>query len=239
MKPFLLLILLATLTLAQTTPAELKKAKAEYAKADAALNAAYKEAMETLEKEEQASLRKDQREWIEYRDYVAKAQPGQADDDPEKPEASAVYWEMMAGLSSDRAEWLSSFTKDLPEGLTGEWMDSRGGQISLQERKDGVAFGIAVVRGHSFHVGGIAGLAKKTKTGAKFVEKVPKDEEREAAILTFTLKDSGWLEVKGEHTEHHHGARAYFDGEYRKVAKLAKPVSTTKAPNDEDEEEKK
>ncbi len=239
MKPLLFLLFLATVALAQTKPAELKKAKAEYAKADAALNTAYKAAIATLDENGQAELRKDQRGWIEFRDYVSKAQPAQADDDPDKPEASGAYWEMMAGMSQERADWLGSYTKKLPAGLTGEWSDSRGGHIYLQERKDGVALGIEVVRGLSFDVGGIAGLAKKTEDGAKFVETVPAEEKREPAELTFKLSASGFLEVEGKNTEYHHGKRAHFDGSYRKVAKLKKDVDTKRAPNNPEEGEKK
>lgn len=240
MKTLLLFLLLAATILAQTTPAELKKLKADHAKADAALNAAYKAAMDELEEDEQKALKESQRGWIEYRDYIAKAQPKEADEDPAKPEASGAYWEMMAGLTKDRTTWLGSYTKDLPAGLTGEWMDSRGGWVYLQERKDGVAFGIEVVRGTSFNIGGIAGLAKKTRTGASFVEKVPADEQRDPAKLTFTLdEDTGTLKVEGENTEHHHGKGAHFDGEYRKVSKLKKNVSTTKAPNDPEGDEEK
>ncbi len=233
MKTLLLLLLLATSSLAQTKPGELKKAKSDFAKADTSLNAAYKTAIEGLGEEEKARLREDQRGWIEYRDFMAKAQPQQAGDDGEKPESSAAYWDMMAGLSDDRATWLASFTKkDLPAGLTGEWMDSRGGWLYLEERKDGLAFGIEVVRGTSSNLGGMAGLAVKTKEGALYMEKVPATEKRPPCILTFKLS-GGTLELTGENTDPFHGARAYFNGKYRKVAKLKKPVNTEKSPIEE------
>ncbi len=232
MKTLLFLLLLAGVTLAQTKPAELKKAKADHAKADAKLNVAYKAAMAAMEDAGKAELKKDQRAWLEYRDDLAKAQVHEAADDIEKPESSAAYWDMMAGLSDERTEWLGSYTKELPEGLTGEWMDSHGGHVYLQERKDGVAFGIDVVRTRAFNLGGIGGLAKKTATGADYTEKVPADEKREPCKLTFTVDASGNLEVKSENSEPFHGNRAYFDGTYRKVAKLKKPVDTEHAPND-------
>lgn len=231
----LLLLLVATSAFAKTTPASLKKAKAEFARADAALNTAYKSAIATLDDAGKTQLREEQRAWIEFRDFMAGDQPRQVGDDPEKPEASAAYWDMMAGPSKNRATWLASFSKvkDLPQGLTGEWMDGNGGWLYLEERKDGVALGIEVVRGPTHHLGGIAGLAVKTAEGALYTEKVPQGEDRKPCTLTFKVTGPGALELKGENTSPFHGARAYFDGSYRKVAKLKKPVSTDKAPNEE------
>ncbi len=235
MKTLLFLLLLAGAVLADNTPAELKKAKVEHAKADTKLNAAYKAAMAVLSDDAKDELKKDQRAWLQYRDDMAKAQAHQAGDDPEKPEGSTAYWEMMTSLCDDRSEWLGSYTlADLPKGLTGEWSDSRGGRVYLQERKDGVAFGIETVRTPAFNIGGIAGLAKKKGAGAEFVDKATADQEGGPCKLHFTLDDSGDLTVKGERTDGYHGRGAFFDGVYRKVAKLKKPVSTEKAPNDPD-----
>jgi uncharacterized protein YecT (DUF1311 family) len=237
LKTLLCFLLLAGWTFADTTPAELKKAKADHAKSDTKLNAAYKAAMATLDDSAKDSLKKDQRAWLGYRDDMAKAQVKQSGDDPEKPEASAAYWDMMAGLCDERAEWLGSYTNAaaLPAGLTGEWMDSRGGHVYLQERKDGVAFGIEVVRTRAFNLGGIAGLAKKTDQGADFVDKATADQPGGPCKLFFTVDAGKNLTVRGENTDIYHGHGAYFDGVYRKVAKLKKPVSTTNAPNDPEE----
>lgn len=238
MKSLLCLLLLVGCAFAQTTPAELKKSKADHARADAKLNAAYKAAMATLEDNEKEALKKDQRAWLAYRDDMAKAQVKQAGDDPEKPEDSSAYWDMMAGMCDERTDWLGSYTKELPEGLTGEWGDSHGGHVYLQERKDGVAFGIEVVRTRAFNIGGIAGLAKKSGKGASFVDKATADQPSGPCKLFFTLDDSGNLTVRGENTDSYHGHNAFFDGTYRKVAKLKKNVSTTNAPNDPDAEAK-
>lgn len=224
MKTLWLLFALAMTVMpmiAQTTPAELNQAKTQHSTADFELNAAYKAALAKLDEKAQAALRKEQREWLEYRDRIAKAQPPIFGDDPEKPEKSAGYWDRMAALSQERAAWLGSFYKDLPKELTGEWSDSHGGHIFLQERKDGVAFSISTARGPAPNIGEISDLAVKTKNGARYVEKdVPKDEARAACKLTFTLDAAGVLTVKSENADSFHGHGAYFDGTYRKVGNL-------------------
>jgi uncharacterized protein YecT (DUF1311 family) len=236
MKTFLFVCFLASVAFAQTTPAELKKSKADYAQADKALNLAYKAAMAALGAEGQEKLRTDQRDWIQYRDDLAKAQPIQVQDDPDKPEASAAYWESMTASSDERAEWLGSFTvKGLPAGLTGEWSDSHGGRMTLREVKGGLDFAIETVRGRGHNQGEFGGLAKTTKDGAAYREEVPADEKREPCILTFTKIDGGELEVKSKNTEPFHGKGAYPDGIYRKIGR-PKPQ---KAPDGRDEREKK
>lgn len=236
LKSLLPLLALALNVLAGTTPAELKESKAAHAKADAALNTTYKDVMASLAEEEKTKLRTDQRDWIAYRDGMAKAEARQAGDNPEKPESSSIYWGMMASIAEERTTWLASFLnqKDLPAGLTGEWTDSRGGWIYLQERKDGVAFGLEAVRGTAHNLGGMAGLAKKTKEGAGHTQKV--EGQDEPCVLTFILSAPGALDLKTQGAESFGGKGVYFDGSYRKVAKLKKPVRTDKAPNDPDAE---
>jgi uncharacterized protein YecT (DUF1311 family) len=225
MKTLFLLLALTVCAFAQGTPAEFKEAKAKHAKADAALNAAYKAALAKMDEAQQKELRDGQRGWIEYRDRVTGAWARNATGSDENLEKTADYWDIMAGVTEERTAWLESYTKELPKGFTGEWSDSYGGHMVLEEGKDGVEFSIDVARGNAPNLGEIEGTAAKAKVGAIYLEKVPKDEQREPCKLTFALSATGDLTVTSENADPFHGHNAHFDGTYRKIGKLKKDVN--------------
>jgi hypothetical protein len=69
------------------------------------------------------------------------------------------------------------------------------------------------------HVGVIAGTAQWNTSIGWFSDKGRDAEKTEESNLSFIERD-GYLEVIGANTSYYHGARAYFDGKYYKIAAL-------------------
>lgn len=156
---------------------------------------------------------------------MAADQPRQNDFHGNDPKQSSYYWDAMAELTKARAEFLrASFDSALPKGISGSYEDSYGGSLNLEERADGVAFQIDVVRGPTLHTGGLAGLATVKDGVAVYKEQVEAGEDREPCELTFTFSKGHSVKIDGKNTDYYHGARAYFTGIYFKIAKLEKPI---------------
>jgi uncharacterized protein YecT (DUF1311 family) len=211
---------------------KLQKAKGNFAAADADLNKTFQTLRKKLPADEFKELRDQQRKWLDHRDYMSADQPRQNGFRGNDPKQSGDYWDSMAELTKARTEFLrASFDSSLPKGITGAYEDSYGGSLNLEERADGVAFQIEVVRGPTTHTGGLAGLATLKDGVALYKEKVDPGEDREPCELTFSFSKGRVVKVDGKNTEHYHGMRAYFVGTYFKVAKLDKPIDLD-APQD-------
>jgi uncharacterized protein YecT (DUF1311 family) len=216
----------------ETQGERLQKAKQNFAVADAALNKTFQALRRKLPAGKFQELRDQQRKWLEYRDYIAADQPRQNDFRGNDPKQSDHYWDAMADLTEARTKFLqASFDSTLPKGITGFYEDSYGGSLSLEERADGLAFEIDVVRGPTLHTGGLAGLATLKGDTALYQEQLEPGEDREPCEMTFSFSNGHRVIVEGKNTEHHHGARAYFVGMYFKTAKLDKPIDLN-APED-------
>jgi len=147
--------------------------------------------------------------------------PRGANRDNGEPEGkqSAAYFETAAELTSSRAEWLRSRVKNEDESLTGVWSDSFGGTIEIVQEKERLLFVISVVRGPTFHIGSLAGTARWNTPLGWFSDKGRDKEKTEESNVAFVSRGNV-LEIIGANTSYYHGARAYFDGEYCKVAPL-------------------
>lgn len=195
--------------------------KAAFAKADAALNAAWSAAKSSLSESEFNELREDQRSWIQYRDYLAQS-PIYTGVSTQKELSldSPDYLEAAAALTQERSEWLEAIVrnKDI-ESLTGFWTDSRGGQIKIVEGDGSLSFSISCVRGPTSHTGDIKGIAKWNQRIGWYSDALASKDPEAEANLAFILRGSR-LEIIGANTLKYHGARAYFDGIYVKVSTL-------------------
>lgn len=210
---------------AEEETAKLEPAKQRFARADADLNKTFDALRKRLPSDEFKNLRNHQRKWIEHRDYIASDQPRQNGFEGDDFKKSPDYWEAMADLTESRTEFLRAvFDEALPEGITGIYRDSYGGELKLEETPKGVAFSIDVVRGPTSHTGGLAGVAARKRNTAFYKEQVEAGEDRPPCEMTFSFIDGHIVKVAGKNSEHHHGARAYFDGTYFKVSKLDKPI---------------
>lgn len=203
----------------------LQRAKRDFTAVDADLNKTFQALRKKVPADEFKELRERQRKWLEYRDYMAADEPRQHLFRGDNPKQSSHYWDAMAILTKARAEFLqASFDNALPKGISGSYEDSYGGSLNLEERADGVAFQIDVVRGPTSHTGGLAGLATLKDGVAVYKEQVQAGEDREPCELTFTFSRGHIVKIDGKSTEYYHGARAYFTGTYFKIAKLEEPI---------------
>lgn len=203
------------------TADELSDAKAAYSKADKALNEAYQKAKSTLDEWRFSTVQQEQRDWITYRDdrSLAAAQlDGGAEEGTE--ESNPEFWKAMTYLTETRTEILEAWTRidEFAGEWEGVWSDGYGGElIIVQNGDDTVTFVIDVVRGPTYHLGALGGIAYTNGTTARFA--VTPDGANEETWLTF-LRENGRLRIIGENTHYFHGARAYFDGEYLRVREV-------------------
>lgn len=199
----------------------LAEAKAAFAKADRALNEAWAAAKKALPESVMAELTIRQRAWVEFRDRRARLETPEPESDAAAARRSPVYFATAAQLTDDRVKWLRGRTKGEGDTLTGSWIDSYGGTVEIVEEKNRLLFVFSVVRGHTFDLGSLAGVATWNERIGWFSDK-GRDKDKDKADetnLSFTRRD-GEIEVIGANTSHYHGAHAYFDGLYCKVASL-------------------
>lgn len=208
---------LLVMTLVTASADELATAKAEYAKQDKALNAVYGRLKKELDSGDFTKVQESQREWIEFKDYMADWQAY-----GEQIESSAERWSMAAGLTESRIEWLAAWLiQDQRRGWEGKYEDSYGGHLQIAEQGGKYWFYLEVVRGPTFHLGEIGGEFR-VKGGTGWFE-LKEEHEDESTWLTFLHADdgSGRVKVIGENTQMHHGARAYFDGNFLWMGELS------------------
>ena len=210
---------------AEDEAAKLEQARQRFATADAELNKTFQEVRSKLREKALKDLRDRQREWLKHRDDMASAQPRQNGFEGSDFKQSPDYWEAMADLTKERAEFLrAAFDPALPKGITGLYQDSHGGALQLEETPPGIVFSINVLRGPTLHLGGLTGVAVLKGQVAIYKEEVEPAEDRRPCELTFAFSDGHIVKVAGKNTGYYHGARAYFDGTYFKVGKLDKPI---------------
>lgn len=196
-------------------------AQAEFARFDRTLNEVYARARADLSEWDFEKVREEQREWIEYRDQRAEAAArfdGGAEEGKERE--NVEYWNALGWLTETRIEILRGWIRadDFSKTWEGAWIDGYGGELLVAEGAKGdLLFTLEVVRGPTYHLGNIGGIAKANVRTARFSTKDEVVEEE--TWLTFLLQGRR-LEVIGENTMPFHGARAYFDGKYVRVREL-------------------
>ena len=189
---------------------ELEKAKAEFAKHDRELNKVYQELRRELPAELFKVLRQEQRDWIEYRDYIADWQAFGKD-----LETSTDRWSMRAELTRAQVGWLKMWRlRDQRKGWAGKYNDGHGGILYIIKKGEVHHFGISVVRGPTFHLGDISGVLKIEGEKASFETRAEPDAKLTTLTFSPVQDGSGRIQVEGKNTHWYHGARAYFDGQY-------------------------
>jgi uncharacterized protein YecT (DUF1311 family) len=196
----------------------LAEAKAEFTKADKALNEAWAAAKKALlEESEFAELQVKQRIWLQYREVQALG--ANRENGEQEGKQTVAAFETSAALTRSRVDWLHGRIRNEGESLTGLWIDSFGGTLEIVQEKEKLFFVIEVVRGPTFHSGSVAGVATWNSPLGWFSDKGREKEKTEETNLAFVSR-GGVLEIIGAQTSYYHGARAYFDGEYCKVGHL-------------------
>ncbi len=195
---------------------ELADIKSDYKSADKELNEVYARAKKTFKKEDFQELQKDQREWIEGRDWLAEFQAR-----GEPLATSAEYWEAMKMYTEERVEYLKAWLTVKPKDIwEGTYKDCNGGTLTITKKDGKLTFSISVVRGPTFHMGEIEGRLVINKHKARFSDKgnINIHDAGEKTWLDFAQLGNGLqIEVTGTNTQPYHGARAYFDGTYRRM----------------------
>lgn len=200
----------------------LSQARQEFAAADKALNTTYQKAKTELSEYRFEQIQQEQRDWIEYRDRRSEAAArfdGGAEEGTE--EANPEYWNAMAYLTETRVEILEAWLKtdSFAKTWEGVWIDGYGGILRISEEDAGsLTFTCSVVRGPTYHLGEIGGVAQANRSTARFATKI--DDEEPETWLTFLKEGDGRIQIIGENTQYFHGARAYFDGKYLRTREL-------------------
>jgi len=216
----LVLCLLAVVARAEDQNASLAEAKTAFTKADRALNEAWTAIKKALPEKIFTELKAQQRGWIESRDRAALESSPNAKDAADA-QLSAAYWQKAASLTETRAQWLQRLADNEDDPLTGLWTDGNGGTLEIVERTETqkLFFVFHVVRGRGLHIGVVAGAAHWNSPLGWFSDKGREADKPEETNIAFVEKERH-LEVTGANTSHYHGARAYFDGAYYKIAPL-------------------
>ena len=222
---FLSLLLAAAFTSAGPAaekPLSREATKALFDKADRALNEAWAAAKKALSEQEFASLKEEQRAWVEYRDELARSPVfSGADAQDELPLDAPEYLQAAAGLEDVRTEWLKGLIHAWSEeGLSGKWSDSYGGSIEIVEKDGRLFFHIECVRGPTSHSGDLSGVAVWNSPIGWFSDKGLDKDKTDETNLSFVLNGKK-LQITGANTGYYHGARAYFDGSYVRVKSLS------------------
>ena len=172
---------------ADEKPKTLAEAKAAFAKADKALNDAWAAAKKALDESEFATLQMKQRQWVLYRDDRARGEDRNMTDAEAKK--SAEYYETAAEMTQSRAEWLRGRIKnDTDPVITGVWIDSFGGTLEIVQEKERLFFVIGVVRGPTFHLGSLAGVASWNDPLGWFSDKGRDKDKPEETNLAFVRR---------------------------------------------------
>lgn len=195
--------------------------RADIAIADRELNQVYQKAKSTLPESIFAELQEDQRRWIGYRDgrseEVARFDGGA---EVGKERVTSTYWESVLSQTEGRISTIKGWMNwdKFAHEWEGVWTDGFGGWLYILQNEPGkFTFLVDVVRGPTYHLGSLDGVAVWNGSTARF--SVKDETEENETWLTF-IKHEVKLEVIGENTSPFHGARAYFDGKYVRVREL-------------------
>lgn len=195
--------------------------KAEIAVADRELNQVYQKAKSTLPESIFVELQEEQRTWIAYRDTrseeLARFNEGVEEG---KEKLSSTYWESVLSETASRIDTIKGWMDrdKFAHEWEGVWSDGQGGWLFILQNEPGrFTFLIDVVRGPTFHLGSLDGVAEWKGRTARFT--IRDDGAEEETWLTFINGDIK-LEVIGENTSYYHGARAYFGGNYLRLREL-------------------
>ena len=136
-----------------------------------------------------------------------------------KEKQSPQYWNRLASLSETRIKILRGWRGvGDPNSLSGYYIDGYGGTLRIVQMGNDLHFEIDVVRGRSYHIGWIGGIAKLNQKMARFSDE-GNDSDEDETWITFILEKPK-LRVIGDNASRYHGARAFFDGEYIRVETL-------------------
>lgn len=217
-----------------------------YAAADRELNAVYKKLKSSLEADVAAEMQEDSRQWIRYKEYLCgfQAEMEHNYNPPETPnknesteernqrlEYEAAFHGCALSYTETRTEYLRKAFggEGVSPGPAGTYADSFGGTLRLKETQTAkqLEFQLEVVRGPTHHIGEIGGkfdlVPGRTSVYAERTEcagdvRPAGESETPCCRIEFTFHATRpTVSVKATGCEYYRGARAYFDGDFRKI----------------------
>lgn len=197
--------------------------KAKLAKVDAQLNATWKQVKVKLPTDEFQALLMRQRSWPNYRDIMAASSALGRPAEAKEALDQAEFYCYQADITETRERFLRALivdtsTPNKAAAWSGEFNDSFGGTLLTSLQADGLHFSLSVVRGETYHTGGIGGVAKIVGSQAVFqteTENYETEQEGDTETAIVRIKKVGNLmRVETENAQNFAGARAYFDSDY-------------------------
>lgn len=228
--PLVFVFALTTLDAQEEAPKTLAQEKAAYQKADANLNNAWKATKAALGEWEYEKLQEEQREWLEFRDQSAKSAAfyDEGREYEGREEEANAFWSTRTHLTETRTRMIKAWESESGSDpdWNGVWTDGYGGWIHIATDESGgkLHFHLEVVRGPTYHLGVLDGIARLNDPMAFFSdkgsgEKNPEDPE---TWLVFEKGGSGpQLKLSAVNSQYYHGVRAYFQGTYTRVDDLS------------------
>lgn len=211
---------------------QVKLARELHGRADAKLNEVYGRVMGKFSEEKRIALRKDARDWIEYRDYKAEHPGPLYLRDDEKGDSDIIkkikHWDALTDLTDERVKMLQLYEKGNPEQLiSGVWVDGKGGRMELSlnevDKKKGINFSIYTIRGPTAHIGEIEGFAtfsNPEKRKAVFIDTDTDYFIDGKACRIDLFIDGEKIRIEEKNAQSYHGKRAYFAGTYYRLGPL-------------------
>ncbi len=214
----------------------------EFEAADRELNAVYKKLRAKLPEAVRTDLKDNSRGWIRMKEYNCEFQSEMVQGATYEARRTE-FFRCALDYTTDRTDYLRRAfgRKGVSSGVAGDYDDGFWGSLEFEAiaKKPGVyRFLIEVVRGPTAHIGEIEGeVAIKADGSGVYAERPecggpPSDPAsanpantgpwggQPCCRLDFRLRNQGGfhtIEVKETKCGYYHGARAYFDGLYRKV----------------------
>jgi uncharacterized protein YecT (DUF1311 family) len=223
----------------ERAPKKLSVAQAKFKAADQQLNTVWKEVKAKLPSAQFQKMLTEQRAWPEYRDVQAAVSAASGERvEIAQVRGCAELYDAQAEITESRRKYLAALIAPAladTKFWRGAFSDSFGGAVFIDPRKDGLHFSLDVVRGETFHTGQIGGVAKLSGQQALFktsTDNYETDDPNDQLPVTVKLTRVGnVLSIETTNAQNFAGARAYFDGNYARVAELsAEDVAHIDAP---------
>ncbi len=202
-----------------TLPSERKACwKLQMQAADMRLNSTYRLLRKRLPATEKQELKKDSRAWIHYKHFQCGFEAEMQHKTRKDPRDTDTYFSCVYGYTVSRERYLRQAFGH--EGVSktstdGEYRDTFGGTLTLQTKNGALHFQLQVVRGPTHHVGEIKGILQRKGDIGSF--STPDDMSPSRMCQIQASFRPLRISLKATNCSSFHGARAYFDGLYRKV----------------------
>ncbi len=195
------------------------EAKAEFAAAQRKLDEAWPRLLAVAREGAEEILLKNQRKWIDYREFRAGGYLEEnKKDDPR-------FWSYAASITTARTallkDWAECIQAPYDKDWTGLYCDTLGeDEIQMVHIGNKVWFKISIIQGPTYHIGKIWDTAEVNVNMARYTD----NNSDSPAWLTFIryVDEAEHMQVIETNADGHRGVRCRFDGHYIRVRGLSK-----------------